>query len=129
MYQTKPYSGALFRNIKREKAKDPNMRGNISTELAKYGVASWDDDKDGETVPMLPEWEGVIFENTQKQSDKHPDMIGMVNLPEGKFILSAWLNTTKAGDEYLSMSLRKWENQFNEIPKLHQNLKLRLWKD
>jgi hypothetical protein len=53
---------------------------------------------------------GVLFRETDKQSDKHPDKhpdyTGNINVGSIEYWLNGWLNTSKKGTKFLSLSIR-----------------------
>jgi uncharacterized protein (DUF736 family) len=49
---------------------------------------------------------GVLFKNTNKKTDNHPDYNGKIVLSNGKeYYLNAWINESKSGQEYMSLSI------------------------
>ena len=49
---------------------------------------------------------GVLFKNTNKKTDNHPDYNGKIVLSNGKeYFLSAWINESKSGQKYMSLSI------------------------
>ncbi len=49
---------------------------------------------------------GVLFKNTNKKTDNHPDYNGKIVLANGKeYYLSAWINESKNGQKYMSLSI------------------------
>jgi len=59
---------------------------------------------------------GVLFKNTEKETDKHPDYRGQLDVNGEKFWLSAWINTSKAGNKYMSLAI-KLKNSDSAQPK------------
>lgn len=49
--------------------------------------------------------DGVLFKARNKKTDKHPDYTGDIHLDGLDYWLSAWVKTSKAGEQYLSVSL------------------------
>jgi uncharacterized protein (DUF736 family) len=49
---------------------------------------------------------GVLFRNEDKESDKHPDYQGNINVGGKDYWLSAWLNLSKDGNKYMSLSVK-----------------------
>lgn len=49
---------------------------------------------------------GALFKNEDKQSDKHADYSGQINVNGQEFWLDAWINTSKAGKKYMSLSCK-----------------------
>lgn len=48
---------------------------------------------------------GALFSNAEnKKTDKHPDYKGKALVNGKEMNMSAWLNTSKAGKKYLSLS-------------------------
>jgi len=48
---------------------------------------------------------GVLFKNDKKETDKHPDYQGSININGTEHFLSAWINKSKAGNSYMSLSI------------------------
>jgi hypothetical protein len=48
---------------------------------------------------------GAIFKNNKKSSEKHPDYIGSINADGKDMLISLWLNESKNGVKYFSVSL------------------------
>jgi hypothetical protein len=49
---------------------------------------------------------GALFRNNQKRDDKDRDYAGTLNVDGVEYWLSGWVNTSKAGRKYLSLSVR-----------------------
>ena len=50
--------------------------------------------------------EGVLFRNDKKQTEKHPDYTGSWTDANGvEYWLNAWINTSKAGKNYMKVKL------------------------
>lgn len=60
-----------------------------------------------------PEGRGALFVNKKKTTDKQPDRVGDAQLDGRKIRISGWLKKTKAGDTFLSLSV-KWDDQDQE---------------
>lgn len=54
---------------------------------------------------------GSLFVNDKKQADNHPDFSGAINIEGREFYLSAWKQTSKAGYNYLSLSVKPKDQQ------------------
>lgn len=52
---------------------------------------------------------GVLFKNDDKQSDTHPDYKGSINVGGNEFWLSCWLNSSRDGKKYMSLSVKPKE--------------------
>ena len=48
---------------------------------------------------------GVLFKNSRKETERHPDYTGAINIEGTDFWLSAWVQESKKGEKYLSLSL------------------------
>lgn len=57
---------------------------------------------------------GVLFKNDKKETDKHPDYNGSINVNGVEHFLSAWVNTSKAGNKYMSVSIGKVKEVQND---------------
>lgn len=49
---------------------------------------------------------GALFKNKDRESDKHPDYQGNINVGGQEYWLSAWLKESKAGEKYMSLSVK-----------------------
>jgi hypothetical protein len=49
---------------------------------------------------------GALFKNKKKESDRDPDFTGQVNFDGTDYWASAWVNVSKAGDKYVSLSVK-----------------------
>jgi hypothetical protein len=49
---------------------------------------------------------GVLFKNDRKQSDKQADYKGSINVNGEEFWLDAWINESKSGAKYMSLSIK-----------------------
>jgi len=49
---------------------------------------------------------GVLFKNNKKSQDTHADYQGSLNVRGEEFWLNAWINTSKAGEKYMAVSIR-----------------------
>jgi len=49
---------------------------------------------------------GALFKNDQKQGDNHPDYKGSAMIDGSDYWISAWINTSKNGLKYMSLSLQ-----------------------
>jgi uncharacterized protein (DUF736 family) len=54
---------------------------------------------------------GSLFKNGKKETDKHPDYNGKVNVGGEDFYLSAWIKESKAGEKYMSLSVKAIEQK------------------
>lgn len=59
---------------------------------------------------------GALFKNDRKEKETHPDYKGSVNAAGVDYWLSAWLNESRDGKKYMSLSLQPKEQQNNERP-------------
>ena len=48
---------------------------------------------------------GVLFKNDNKKDDSQPDYKGKIEVNHEEFWLSAWINTSKAGNKFMSIGL------------------------
>lgn len=65
---------------------------------------------------------GVLFRNSNKKTDKHPDYTGECKVNEVNYKISAWINTSKTGSNYMSISFTKKETEIPiNPPKLKSN--------
>ena len=49
---------------------------------------------------------GVLFKAKDRKSDKHPEYTGSMNVDGADHWLSAWVNESKAGQKYFSLSIK-----------------------
>jgi hypothetical protein len=49
---------------------------------------------------------GALFKNKKKEGDRDPDFTGQVNVDGTEYWASAWVNVSKAGDKYVSLSVK-----------------------
>lgn len=49
---------------------------------------------------------GVLFKNDKKESDRHPDYKGNIRVAGVDYWLSSWINTSKSGQKYMSVSVQ-----------------------
>ena len=49
---------------------------------------------------------GSLFRNDDKSKDEDRDYAGSINVEGREFWLSGWVNETKAGNKYLSLSIK-----------------------
>lgn len=66
---------------------------------------------------------GALFKNKEKETPKHPDYQGNINVGGQEFWLSAWLKESKAGEKYMSLSVKakdgkpgKRQNVESDVP-------------
>jgi hypothetical protein len=52
---------------------------------------------------------GALFRNDKREADTDADYNGTVNIEGTEFWLNGWLKTSKAGDKYISLSVRPKE--------------------
>ena len=48
---------------------------------------------------------GVLFKNDDKKTEKHPDYTGSININGTEHYLSAWIQTSKKGTKFMSLSI------------------------
>lgn len=54
---------------------------------------------------------GVLFPNDKKGNEKRPDLTGDLNVDGVEYKLSAWKKSSKAGNNFLSISVQLKEGQ------------------
>jgi uncharacterized protein (DUF736 family) len=54
---------------------------------------------------------GSLFKNGKKETDKHPDYTGKINVGGTDFYLSSWIKESKAGEKYMSLSVKAIEQK------------------
>lgn len=55
---------------------------------------------------------GALFKNERKtEGDKKPEYTGSLNVDGVEFFLDAWLKTSSAGKKFMSVSVKRKDNQ------------------
>lgn len=54
---------------------------------------------------------GALFKNEQKSTEQQPDYKGTLNVGGSEFYVSSWIKTSKAGQKYMSLSLKAKDEQ------------------
>lgn len=54
---------------------------------------------------------GALFKNSRKEKDSQPDYRGSLNVGGTDYWISSWLQTSKAGDKYMSLSVQPKDEQ------------------
>lgn len=49
---------------------------------------------------------GALFRNKEKEAETHPDYKGSINVAGTEFWLSAWIKESKAGQKFMSLSVK-----------------------
>ncbi len=49
---------------------------------------------------------GMLSKNKNKTADNHPDLSGSINVNGQEFWLSGWTKESKAGNKFLSLSIK-----------------------
>ena len=49
---------------------------------------------------------GALFKNQQHEKDTDADYRGTLNIGGAEYWLNAWIKTSKAGEKYMSLSVR-----------------------
>ena len=62
------------------------------------------------------EGQGKLWNNDKKESDNQPDFTGSLVLDGVKYSLAAWNNVSKAGDTYIGVRIKPWEDRDEENP-------------
>lgn len=52
---------------------------------------------------------GFLMKNTEKEKDTQPDYKGSVMVDGVEYWLSSWINTSKKGEKFMSLSLQPKE--------------------
>ena len=60
---------------------------------------------------------GAIFQNKNKTTEKHPDRNGTLNVDGVDYWISGWLQKSKAGMPYMSLSVTRKEARTAEPDK------------
>jgi uncharacterized protein (DUF736 family) len=54
---------------------------------------------------------GSLFKNDKKTTPKHPDYRGDINIDGELWWISAWLEETKGGKKYMSLSVQRKDEE------------------
>ena len=57
---------------------------------------------------------GVLFRSDKKESEKHPDYRGSIVVDGKDYWISGWSKVSKGGQKFLSLSVRKKEDQVRQ---------------
>jgi len=57
---------------------------------------------------------GALFKNDKKETDSHPDYKGSINVEGKDYWLSSWINTSKKGVKYMSLSVQSKEESHQQ---------------
>jgi uncharacterized protein (DUF736 family) len=57
---------------------------------------------------------GSLFKNDKKEADTHADYKGQINVNGQEFWINAWINTSKQGTKYMSLSISPKDRQISE---------------
>jgi hypothetical protein len=57
---------------------------------------------------------GSLFKNDKKETETHSDYKGQINVNGEEFWLNAWINTSKQGTKFMSLSISPKDRQVNE---------------
>lgn len=63
---------------------------------------------------------GSLFKNDKKESDRHPDYKGNINVNGVDMWLSAWIKTSKAGKQFMSLSVTPKDASYQPKAKTEQ---------
>jgi len=50
---------------------------------------------------------GALFKNERKETEKHADYRGSINVEGHDYWLSAWLKTSRNGQKFMSLSVKR----------------------
>lgn len=56
---------------------------------------------------------GALFKNKRKTTDRHPDYTGNASIEGTEYQISAWLNTSKSGEKYMSLTFQVREDMMS----------------
>ena len=125
--ESKPYSGAIFENNNKTSTGSPSFRGYILDDHAKYSLSAWDQSSGSNKDDT---GRGFLFANPNKTSDKHPDLIGKIKTIYGTVLyIGAWKRISEKNVHYYSISLKNWDNQFQENTNIVLSLACKQWKE
>jgi hypothetical protein len=57
---------------------------------------------------------GSLFKNDKKEADTHADYKGQINVNGQEFWINAWINTSKQGTKFMSLSVSPKDRQVSE---------------
>ena len=49
---------------------------------------------------------GALFKNQKKNGERDPDYTGTINVAGREMWINGWINTSKNGDKYMSLSVK-----------------------
>jgi hypothetical protein len=59
----------------------------------------------------LKDGQGSLFKNNRKTSDSHPNLTGEIKINGEVYWISGWTKPTKNGDKWISLSVKKKDDQ------------------
>jgi len=59
----------------------------------------------------LKEGQGSLFKNNRKTTDSHPNLTGEIKINGKVYWISGWTKPTKAGEKWISLSVKKKDDQ------------------
>ena len=57
---------------------------------------------------------GSLFKNDKKETETHADYKGQINVNGQEFWINAWINTSKQGTKFMSLSVSPKDRQVSE---------------
>lgn len=64
---------------------------------------------------------GMLMKNPNKTADNHPDLSGSINIDGQDYWLSAWTKESKAGNKFLSLSIKPKEAKAKPVKQQKRN--------
>jgi uncharacterized protein (DUF736 family) len=52
---------------------------------------------------------GALFKNSKKEKESQPDLTGKITINGVEYNLSGWGNTSKSGNEYISLKVSEFK--------------------
>lgn len=66
---------------------------------------------------------GSLFSNKDKKTDKHPDYKGSINVDGKVYWMTCWNSTSKAGMDYMTVSVTEMDDNYSNKSNILQNQK------
>lgn len=120
------FTGVLHKNSNKLKNNSPDYSGSFIAQGQKHSLSCWFSSNHAGTDAG----KGLLWTNTTKTSETQPDCLGWIISPlMVKYSLAGWKRQSEAGNTYLKLSVKVWDNQKVEIPEKVWGLACQIWKD
>ena len=58
---------------------------------------------------------GALFKNSKKEKESQPDLTGKITINGVEYNLSGWGNTSKSGNEYISLKVSELKPKSDDL--------------